>query len=68
MLAFEPAHDKMAASKCLEVLGEGGVDRGPADCAKDRRRLGRDLLADDDPEAGGDLRDEPDDRRRRLRR
>ena len=55
---LEPAHDEMAARQRLEMLGEGGVDRRAADRAEDRRRLRRDLLADHDAEARGDLRDE----------
>ena len=66
MLPLEAPHDEMTARERLEMLGERRVDRRAADRADDRRRLGRELLADDDAEARRDLGDEPRDERRRL--
>ena len=58
MLPLEAPHDEMTARERLEMLGERCVDRRSADRADDRRRLGRELFADDDTEARRDLGDE----------
>src|SRR5271157_5186852 len=49
----------MAACEGLEMIGEGGVDRRAADRPENRRRLCRQLLADDDAKTRGDLRYQP---------
>ena len=67
MLALQAPHDEMAAGEGLEMVGEGGVDGRAADRAENRRRLRGKLFADHDPEARGDLRDQPRHDRRGLR-
>ena len=66
MLALQAPDDEMAAREGLEMVGEGGVDRRAADRAENRRRLCGQLLADDDAETRGDLRDEPRHERHRM--
>ena len=66
MPALEATHDEMPAGERLEMVGEGGVDRRPAERAQDRRGLRRQLLAHRDAEARGDQRHQPGDRRRGL--
>src|SRR5208282_2174136 len=59
VLALQAPDDEMAAGEGLEMVGEDGVDRRAADRPENRRRLCRQLLADDDAETRGDLRYQP---------